>query len=188
MNTSFSLCILIVLLSVVDKSLAQNVTKTGPGGVTTVTKKLPLTRLSASDGITITTRLSTPDGTTIEKRVAGIERTLVALISDYQSKINNLNQALAAQRYEIASGTWKIKKVVNGYPIINRVGFFNKVFKSAPKIFYTIRSIHVVNNVAALYSMTNEQISTLQFSCDIQFYGVFDALELIIEWIAYGRV
>ncbi|RMZ93392.1 hypothetical protein BpHYR1_010663, partial [Brachionus plicatilis] len=124
----------------------------------------------------------------LEQRVLYIDYLLNDSSENVQRAINNLNEALAAQRYEIVSGTWVISIKVHGYPTISRVGVFNKNFKKVPKIFYTIKALHVGNNVAALYKMTNERITTTQFTCDINFFGVFHALELEIEWIAYGLV
>lgn len=127
----------------------------------------------------------------VGSQIGNMQNSIQATNYNFQNSLNTLKNDLALQKRDIASGIWTISLNVNdkyGNPIRTFTSYFNKVFKVPPKVFYTIKTNHVVSNVALLYKIFNEQITTTFVRADIIFFGVSNIIEMQIEWIAFGQV
>jgi len=53
-------------------------------------------------------------------------------------------------------------------------------------MFFTIRNIHIANNVAPLWNINDLKISRTQWECNFVFWGAFASNQLDIQWVALG--
>jgi hypothetical protein len=64
---------------------------------------------------------------------------------------------------------------------------FNQSFSKMPQMFFTLRNVHVIGNVAPLWLISNLKINQTQWECDFIFLGSFHSLQLDFQWVALGN-
>lgn len=119
-----------------------------------------------------------------------------SLITQFQKEIKissdnlNLNIINSISSFDytvnIQKGVWTFIGGVRAPYKVSMTSNFSRRFKRVPTVFYTIKTYHIHNNVAGLFKILNEQISTTSLSADFDMYGVFIIREFQIEWVAIG--
>jgi hypothetical protein len=130
----------------------------------------------------------------LEKKIELLEKKISKLTKQLE-KLNEAKELTSAlnhdsEKFKVNSGLWVFTNHTydsqHHIPMRFLTGTFSNTFKSIPKVFYTVKTNHIVNNMAALYEIHSESITNFGFNATISFYGAFQTCKLEIEWIAIG--
>ena len=129
----------------------------------------------------------------LEKKIDVLEKKISKLTKQLENLNGSKDLATSikdSEKFKVNSGLWIFTNHTYDsqyhMPMRFLTGTFSNPFKAIPKIFYTIKTNHIVNNLAALYEIHSESITNFGFNATISFYGAFQTCKLEIEWIAIG--
>ena len=120
--------------------------------------------------------------TDLEQRIASLENDLESfnkrlLISENKSQISRMQTGILNFGNFIVYNILTKKKTL----------MFNQSFSKMPQMFFTLRNVHVIGNVAPLWLISNLKINQTQWECDFIFLGSFHSLQLDFQWVALGN-
>ena len=88
---------------------------------------------------------------------------------------------------KIVQGMWHFNSMsINGYPVYPVQGSFGNTFQRPPAMIYSLKLVHIANNVAPLYQIYDEKITNTQIQASVKFFGGFQIHQFWIQWTAIG--